>query len=135
MTIDEAAVKLRNSKKGVTNDEEWCNRVADILVEIGNESLNPNNLTGDYVGYCGVSLEEYAVRDNCMPFHKYDMRVKDWIPDPAVRMIGDLVNQIGNMSYQGFEYMQHVYYAVGKKFHGRTSLLEEAWNGIGNWMC
>lgn len=135
MTLDEAATQLRNSKVGVTNDEEWCDRVADILVKIGNESLIPNQLTGNNVGYCGVSLEEWAVKDNHMPFHKYDIAVKGWVPDPAVRMIGDLVNQIGNMSYQGFEYMQQVYYQVGKKFHGRASLLESAWNGIGNWNC
>jgi len=119
--------------KGVT-DDVWLDKVADILVEIGNESLDKSKPTGQHVGYRGVSrLEEWSVKEGHFPFHKKDLITNQWNPDPRVILIGKLIDQIGNVSQEGFAYMQEAYYDVLKKYHGSIRLLESAWQGIGHW--
>jgi hypothetical protein len=119
--------------KGVT-DDVWLDKVADILIEIGNESLDKSKPTGQFVGYRGVSiLEEWSVKDGHSPFHKKDLITNQWNPDPRVILIGKLINEIGEVSQEGFAYMQEAYYDVMKKYHGSIRLLEYAWKGIGQW--
>lgn len=132
MTTDDVMRKIQ-SIKGVT-DDIWLDKVADIIIEIGNESLNRFKPTGSHVGMRGGAiLEEWSVKDDCNPFHVKDRVTNKWLPDPRIILIGKLINEVGRVSGEGLQYMQEAYYDTMRKYHGSVRNLDYAWSGIGNW--
>ena len=131
MTIEDILERIKSIN--APSDDIWLDKVADILVEIGNESLDKTKPTGQFVGYLGVILEEWTQKESYRPFFRKDSITNKWNPDPRVIFIGQVINEIGGEKEDGLSYMQETYYNVGKKFHGSTRELEYAWKGIGYW--
>lgn len=134
MTVNDVIKRIESFSSKALNDDEVLEQLADILVEIGNESLDSSKPTGRSVGYCGVVLDEWSIKKECDPFFRKDSVTGQWHSDPRVILIGNLINDLGNLNKLGGQaYMTKTYYMAGKKYHGELRSLEHAWDGIGYW--
>lgn len=135
LTMDDVKRKLTECDRKYSMLYDWCGFMSDVLCEIGNEALDSNKKTGNWVGYRGKSVEEWQQLEGKRPFFKMDPITGQYHPDPRVVLIG-------NVFYQLFpnhlDAMRELYYTTGEKFHGQLWNLESAWNGIGvgydKWM-
>lgn len=108
---------------------------ADMLLEIGEDSLNPQKVIGT-TGYMGTSLPMWEYKDGCFPFHRKDFITGKFQPDPMVILIGKMLNHWGwKAGDDGISYMRLAYISMAKRYHGFASDLDKAWNGIGQWRC
>lgn len=97
--------------------------LAQIIIMIGNEALNPKDTYESLIG------ELMRPREGRMEFYFKDTD-GNWIPDSRIVKLGNYINEKG-----GFAAMQEIFELVMSKYKGSESNLEKAWNGIGEWEC
>lgn len=129
--LKELITKLTKGKN--FNSHEYSMLLANILGNIGNESLDKKKNQGTFKYLDGTPIEIWDTKENMHPFHIKDPSTGEFIPDPRVLYIGNLINSMGERSGEGYEYMYRVYTYTRKFHHNTLSTLERAWVGIGNW--
>ena len=135
-TTEEVARLLVQFDKTTEDTYGFFEKVSDLLSDICTESLDSTKIIGS-VGYDGSPLiDEWADRENCMPFHIKDKITNQKVPDPRVMLIGKVLDHYGKQYYRdGMAAMHEVYIRTAQRIHTSPRSLDYAWSGIGFWLA